>query len=295
MRDALRQKSVFFALIREFFASQDVVEVHTSKLLKNPTTDVYIDSLSVEINRGIGLGQMRYLHSSPELEMKKLISNGSGDIYQICTVFRDNEHGEQNTNEFSLLEFYRLGFDMHQLIDDVANLLKKLGFVDPIRKISYAQAFLEFAEIDIFNTDFLTLKGIAKKHQLNSDFDWIEDLQIFLFTYLIEPKLAQIPICFVYDYPSGQSALAKVRNGVAHRFELYINGVEIANGYDELQTQNDYQNQFEREIKKRQSLKKQEISIDKEFLKQLKTPLPQCSGVAIGLDRMLSQIQKNAL
>lgn len=295
MRDALRQKSDFFALIREFFASQGVVEVHTPKLLENPTTDVYIDSLSVEINRGIGLSQMRYLHTSPELEMKKLIASGSGDIYQICTVFRDNEQGEQNTNEFSLLEYYRLGFDMHQLIDDVANLLKKLGFADPIRKISYAQAFLEFADIDILNTDFITLKDIAKKHQLSSDFEWIEDLQIFLFTYLVEPKLAQIPICFVYDYPSGQSALAKVCDGVARRFELYINGVEIANGYDELQTQGDYQTQFEREIKKRQLLKKQATAIDNKFLKHLDNPLPQCSGVAIGLDRMLSQIQKNAL
>lgn len=290
MRDALKRRADFLALIRQFFADQGVVEVHTPKLLKHPTTDVYIDSIDCKINRDIGLIQKRYLHTSPELEMKKLLSNGSGDIYQICSVFRDNEQGEQNTNEFTLLEYYRLGFDRHQLMDDVACLIRKLGVKSPIEKISYAQAFLQFADIDILNTDFSHLKKIAKSRGITSDFEYLEDLQIFLFTDLVEPSLKQIPVCFVYDYPACQSALARVVDGVAYRFELYINGVEIANGYDELQSAQDYQKCFMREINKRHALGKFSMEIDQDFLSILQRPIPQCSGVAIGIERLLSQI-----
>ena len=290
MRDALNQRAHFLALIRQFFLEQDVVEVQTPKLLKHPTTDVYIDSISCQVNEAIGLSQNCYLHTSPELEMKKLLAHGSGDIYQICSVFRDNEQGKQNTNEFTLLEYYRLGFDSHQLMDDVAQLIHKLGIRAPVKKISYAQAFLKFADIDILNTDFSNLKKIAKSRGITSDFEWLEDLQIFLFTDLVEPALKEIPVCFIYDYPACQSALARVEGDVAYRFELYINGVEIANGYDELQNAQDYHTCFTREADKRRVLGKFAMDIDQDFLSELCRPIPQCSGVAIGIERLLSQI-----
>lgn len=290
MRDALKRRADFLALIRRFFLDQGVVEVQTPKLLKHPTTDVYIDSISCKANQDIDLTQEFFLHTSPELEMKKLLSKGSGDIYQVCSVFRDNEQGKQNTNEFTLLEYYRLGFDHHQLMDDVACLLHKLGVKAAVKKISYAQAFLQFADIDILNTDFSDLKKIAQSRGITSDFEYLEDLQIFLFTDLVEPALKQISACFIYDYPACQSALAKVAGDVAHRFELYINGVEIANGYDELQQAKDYQNCFMREINKRHALGKFSMEIDQGFLSALQPPIPQCSGVAIGIERLLSQI-----
>jgi lysyl-tRNA synthetase class 2 len=276
--------------IRNFFDEQGLIEVQTSVLLDYPTTDVYIDSIRNVINEQIDLKAIRYLHTSPELEMKKLLANGSGDIYQICPVFRDNEQGERNFNEFTLLEYYRLGFDIHQLMDDMTQLLSALGIGCGVSKLSYTQAFSEYADIDILNTEFDALKGIARVHGLSTDFEWIEDLQILLFTHLIEPKLKDLPLCFIYDYPASQSALAKVVGRVAHRFELYLNGVEIANGYDELQDASSYQQCFTTEINKRSTLGKTPIDLDENFLLHLGNPIPQCAGVAIGIERLLSQI-----
>ena len=290
MREDLKKYSDFLQKIRHYFNNQSVLEVQTSALLNTPATDVYIDSLSMKLNQGIDIEQTRYLHTSPELEMKKLLANGSGDIYQICEVFRDNEQGYQNFNEFTMLEYYRLGFDIHQLMDDMVQLLKTLGVEYRASKLSYAQAFFEYGDIDILNTDFAALKVIAKAHSLSTDFEWVEDLQILLFTHLIEPKLKDLPLCFVYDYPTTQSALAIVEGEVAHRFELYMNGVEIANGYDELQEAGAYRCCFVDEIDKRSTLGKTLVDLNEDFLLSLSDSLPQCSGVAIGINRLLSKI-----
>lgn len=277
--------------IRQFFDEQDLIEVQTPQLFDCPISDVYIDSVKVKINKDISL-ESKYLHTSPELAMKKLLANGSGDIYQICQVFRDNEQGEQNFNEFTILEYYRLGFDIHALMYDITNLLKSLGFSKSAARFSYAQAFHKFAGIDILNTNFNNLKKIAKSHELCTDFNWVEDLQILLFTHLVEPKLKILPLCFIYDYPQSQSALAKVDGQVAQRFEMYMSGIEVANGYDELQNAQDYQACFEREINKRLVLGKMPVDMDKDFLLNLQSPLPQCSGVAIGIERLMSNLLK---
>ncbi|HCJ87367.1 MAG TPA: EF-P lysine aminoacylase GenX, partial [Gammaproteobacteria bacterium] len=217
-------------------------------------------------------------------------ANGSGDIYQICQVFRDNEQGSHNFNEFTMLEYYRQDFDIHQLMDDITQLLKTLGIDSQVTKLSYAQAFFEYGDIDILNTDFAALKVIARTHGLSIDFEWIEDLQIFLFTHLIEPKLKDLSLCFIYDYPAVQSALAIVEGKVSHRFELYINGVEVANGYDELRHANEYQVVFEQEIEKRRTLKKYTPDLNKGYLEAVQSSLPQCAGVAIGMVRLFSEI-----
>lgn len=290
MRQALIKKAKLLGKIRAFFANQNVLEVQTPYLLNNAATDVYIDSLSIDLNQAINLGKTQYLHTSPELEMKKLLANGSGDIYQICQVFRDNEQGLQNTNEFIMLEYYRLDFDIHQLMNDMVQLLKALSVDIQISKLSYAQAFFEYGDIDILNTDFPALKVIAKTHGLTTDFEWIEDLQILLFTHLIEPKLQGLPLCFIYDYPKEQSALARVEGQIAHRFELYMNGVEIANGYDELRHADEYKAVFEQETEKRSVLKKNIPDLNSDYLQSIQPSLPKCAGVAIGVERLLSQI-----
>ncbi|NYT52531.1 MAG: EF-P lysine aminoacylase GenX [Candidatus Vesicomyosocius endoextente] len=290
MRNTLINKQLIIQKIREFFRKQEVLEVQTPILQNTSTSDVYIDSISLTINSDIGIQSIQYLHTSPELEMKKLLAQGSGDIYQICQVFRNNEYGEQNFNEFTLLEYYRLGFDIHQLMDDIVNLLQMLGVQDKVYQLSYAQVFSQYANIDILNTDIGSLKIIASKLGLSTDSIWIEDLQMLLFVHLVEPKLKNLPLCFIYDYPKSQSTLAKVRNQVAKRFELYLNGVEVANGYDELQTKDEYQQVFICENNKRKQFSKLISEIDVSFLSKLSKPLPQCTGVAIGINRLLTQI-----
>jgi lysyl-tRNA synthetase class 2 len=276
--------------IREFFYSHKVTEVKTPSLLLSPTTDVYIDSIEVKVNQAISRSAELYLHTSPELEMKRLLSKGSGDIFQICQVYRDNEYGKNNSNEFTMLEFYRIDFDMHHLMESIVDLLAALGKTEAITKISYAQAFFEYGNIDILNTDLKGLKKIANSLGLSSNYDWAEDLQTLLFVHLIEPKIRQIPICFIYDYPKEQAALAKIEGSVAHRFELYLNGVEVANGYQEIQTANEYRDRFTTEIYKREKISKKISLVDEEFLKDIKDGLPNCSGVAIGIERLFSTI-----
>ena len=276
--------------IRDFFYSRNVVEVVTPSLLVSPATDVYIDSIEVSVNHALSKSSKFYLHTSPELEMKRLLSRGSGDIFQICQVFRDNEHGRINSNEFTMLEYYRVGFDMHQLIDEIKDLLIALGKDDAIKKMSYAQVFSDIAKIDILNSDFEDLKNILESHGLNSDYDYIEDMQMVLFVHLIEPKLKTIPVCFIYDFPKQQAALAQIDGLVAHRFEMYIKGTEIANGYQEIQTSKEYRDRFEIELGKRKSLSKSIGSLDEDFLDDLEDGLPPCSGVAIGIDRLFTSL-----
>ena len=276
--------------IREFFYSHKVTEVQTPSLLLSPTTDVYIDSIEVKVNQAISRSAELYLHTSPELEMKRLLSKGSGDIFQICQVYRDNEYGKNNSNEFTMLEFYRIDFDMHHLMENIVDLLAALGKTEAITKISYAQAFFEYGNIDILNTDLKGLKKIANSLGLSSNYDWAEDLQTLLFVHLIEPKISQIPICFIYDYPKEQAALAKIEGSIAHRFELYLDGVEVANGYQEIQTANEYRDRFNTELYKRDKISKKTSLVDEEFLKEIKDGLPNCSGVAIGIERLFSTI-----
>jgi len=273
--------------IRDFFYSRQVIEVVTPSLLDAPTTDVYIDSIKVSVNHALSKSSKFYLHTSPELEMKRLLSKGSGDIFQICQVFRDNEQGNINSNEFTMLEFYRVDFDMHQLMDEIQELLVVLGKNDPVQKMSYAQAFFDFSDIDILNSDIEELKKILQSLGLNSDYDWIEDMQTVLFVHLIEPKLKDIPVCFIYDFPKHQAALAQIDGLVANRFEMYIKGIEIANGYQELQSSEDYRSRFNQELMKRKKLSKSIPAIDEQFLKELSSSaLPFCSGVAIGIERL---------
>ena len=287
----LIKRSQLIKRIRNFFDSQGLLEVQTSTLIDNPTTDVYIDSICATVNAEVGPKTIKYLHTSPELEMKKLLSEGCGDIYQICQAFRDNEYGKNNFNEFTMLEYYRVGFEIHDLMDDIANLLNSIGVNIKPEKISYSQAFNDYGDIDILKVDFEQLKNIASGLGLTNDFLFIEDLQMLLFTHLIEPKLKYIPVCFIYDYPKSQSALAKTNGDIALRFELYLNGIEIANGYDELQDPETYRQRFIKENNKRKLMDKKICSIDYDFLSKIQNIIPQCSGVAIGIDRLLSQIK----
>jgi lysyl-tRNA synthetase class 2 len=276
MKDLVRYAQ-FLATIRTFFMQENILEVQTKSLLNYPTFDANIDSIQVDVNKKIAK-KSYYLHSSPELEMKKLLASGSGDIYQICKVYRDNEIGQRNFNEFTMLEYYKLGIDELKLSKNVVKLLNFVGISGEVARFSYREIFQKFAGFEV-NTDFQSLKNIATQHQLSTDFDNIADLQDLLFVHFVEQKLQQFDICIIYDYPASQSALAKVEDGIAKRFEIYIKGVEVANGYKELTTADEY----------RQRLSEQG-GTNPEFIQSLQHNLPECSGVALGVDRIFSQL-----
>jgi lysyl-tRNA synthetase class 2 len=276
MKDLVRYAQ-FLATIRTFFMQENILEVQTKSLLNYPTFDANIDSIQVDVNKKIAK-KSYYLHSSPELEMKKLLASGSGDIYQICKVYRDNEIGQRNFNEFTMLEYYKLGIDELKLSKNVVKLLNFVGISGEVARFSYREIFQKFAGFEV-NTDFQSLKNIATQHQLSTDFDNIADLQDLLFVHFVEQKLQQFDICIIYDYPASQSALATVEDGIAKRFEIYIKGVEVANGYKELTTAAEY----------RQRLLEQG-GTNPEFIQSLQHNLPGCSGVALGVDRIFSQL-----
>lgn len=286
MQQYLKNKYIFKKTICDFLTNRDIIEVQTPILESYAINDVYIDSLSINANKAINKAQKYYLHTSPELAMKELIAQGSGDIYQICQVFRDNEYGQYNSNEFTMLEWYRINFTMDKLISEVAELITIFMPQQKIHKISYQQAFLEFANIDIQASNLATLKTIAQQHKLTTDWLDITTGQMLLFVHLVEPKIKKLPICFIFDYPKNQAALAQIQNNVAKRFELYIYGIEIANGYQELQQTAEYRQRFLAQAQQRQQLGKKNIKINEQFLTNIKNGLPKCSGVALGFSRL---------
>ncbi|PLW84264.1 EF-P lysine aminoacylase GenX [Kineobactrum sediminis] len=287
----LRQRAGLLALIREFFAERGVLEVETPLLCRSGITDPAIEPLQVCSGRSIG-ADGRYLQTSPEYAMKRLLAAGSGSIYQVCKAFRDGEAGARHNPEFTLLEWYRPGLDHHQLMVEVADLVCHCLGPRPWQALSYRDLFLESLDIDPFSASVDTLCGIARGHfdvgNLEGDRDLWLDL---LLTHAVEPWLAGRGICFVYDYPASQAALARIveRDGywVAERFELYVDGLELANGYHELGDEREQRARFEADNRLRRQRGLATRPLDEQLLAALAAGLPACSGVALGMDRLL--------
>jgi lysyl-tRNA synthetase class 2 len=287
----LKKRAELLQQIRAFFHARQVVEVETPVMSAAGNTDPNIDSVVCDSG-----DKAFYLHTSPEFAMKRLLAAGSRSIYQICKVFRDNEHGRYHSPEFSMLEWYRLGFDHHALMDEVETLLKVLLVDTQIqegRRISYQQACVKHAGFDplsISNKDLISEAarlGFSDVQGLGeADRDaWLE----LLFDQVVVPKLPNNTIVFIYDYPASQAALAKIRadEGVAERFEVYIDGIELANGFHELTDAAEQRQRFETENMTRLEQGKQPVKIDEHFLAALQSGLPECAGVALGIDRLL--------
>ncbi len=229
--------------------------------------------------------------------MKRLLCSGSGPIYQVCKVFRDGESGRFHNPEFTLLEWYRPGMDHHQLMDEVAALIEVLmPEVGEELRISYRELFLKHLSIDPLAAseaelrDTAVAQGVAGANQLQLDSKdaWLD----LLLTHCIEPRMAT-GLCFVYDYPPSQASLAQIRAGespVAERFELYVNGMEMANGFHELADAVEQRQRFEKDMEKRDQLGLPSAPLDTRFLAALENGLPPCAGVALGIDRLLMQI-----
>ena len=261
--------------IREFFYQRQVLEVETPVLCQAPVIDPNIEPIQA---------QGRYLHTSPEYAMKRLLCADSGDIFQIAKVFRCGEAGQRHNPEFSMLEWYRVDWDHWQLMDEVAELLRlifKQSF--PRLDLSYTDALRQFAQIKWADCDdgAVRAKGIELAGaDLELDRDgWLD----IIMSHQVEPNLPQDTLVFIYDYPPSQAALSKVRvdesSAHAERFEVFLNGVELANGYHELTDHQEQKKRFFDESKGR--------DIDQRLLQAMASGMPECAGVAMGLDRIL--------
>jgi len=288
--DKLKARAEILAEIRRYFAEQHVLEVSTPVLSFAGNTDPAIESFKTSSSK------TQYLHTSPEFFMKRLLVEGSGSIYQICNVFRQGESGRYHNPEFSMLEWYRLDFDYQQLMDDVVALIHAVSDKTPeVLKLSYQQAFKSLG-IDPHTASEQQLTKLAEEQGIslqgmggmNRD-DWLN----LLMSHVIEAGFDKEKLTFIYDYPASQASLAKVRKDkypVAERFELYWGGVELANGFTELQDADEQRWRFNHDNQRRLKVGHEPVPVDEKFLQALAKGLPACSGVALGLDRLLMVI-----
>ncbi len=272
----LRLRAEILAKIRAFFADRGVLEVETPLLSAATVTDPHLHSFYTAKKK-------YYLQTSPEFGMKRLLAAGSGAIYQICKAFRDEEKGRQHNPEFTMLEWYRPGFDHHDLMDEMDSFLQQVLNIFPGDRLSYADVFQKHLDINPHTASVSLLQEKAKQQELifaETDKDtWLQ----LLISHCIEPHLGKERPTFLYDFPASQAALAKIKNGVAERFEVYINGVELANGYHELTGAKEQEKRFLSDLKKR----KEPVEYDKNLLAALTHGLPDCACVAVGIDRLV--------
>jgi len=293
-REMLLKRSRFFQQVRDFFASCQVLEVDTPVLSTVTATDPYLDSYEV-INPSAP-GQPLYLLTSPEHAMKRLIADGSGAIFQITKALRRDEAGSRHNPEFAMLEWYRPGFTLMELQAEVEALLRYMGYPGQIHSLSYREAFKSACALDPFDAVeselFYQAEKVSRLPAADMSLDTALDV---LMSHQVEPSLKALGAVFVYDYPASQAALAKVardKDGtlVAKRFELYINGIEVANAYDELSDPVEQQARFEVDNAVRRALGKGVIPIDQRLIQALPT-MPDTSGIALGLDRLLMVLE----
>lgn len=287
----MQARMAMYAAIRAFFAEQNVQEVETPILSPYGSTDVHIDSFVTQWNK-----KPLYLQTSPEFSMKCLLADGLGDCFQIAKVFRHEAAGRHHRPEFTLLEWYRVGFNLQRLIDEVGLLVKylvpHLAHL-PIEQLTYADAFATI-EVNPHGDDLATLKakttalvGYCPNLSDHRD-EWLD----FLLVTRIEPQLGQGRLTFLTHYPASMAALSRKstdRQGhaVAERFELYYQGIELANGFDELTNAEEQLARFEADNAARVQLGKPEILLDSTLIAALRQGIPDCAGVAVGLDRLL--------
>ena len=283
-RATLQLRAQILAKIRAFFTRRDVLEVETPLLSHSTNPAPHLHSFITKYQT-----RNLYLQTSPEFAMKRLLASGSGDIYQICKAFRDGEEGKLHNPEFTILEWYRINFNHHELMDEMEQFLHFVLNAASARRITYRELFLQHLGVDPFGeTDELKKIALAKGlgADLANDHDtWLQ----LLLTHFIEPNLGQKHPVFVYDFPASQAMLAKINPDnpkVAERFEVYFKGMELANGFHELNNPQEQRQRFEEENKKRAQLNLPVIPLDENFLASLEH-LPPCAGVAVGIDRLI--------
>ena len=280
--------------IREFFYARNVLEVDTPLLSNGTVTDEHLDAFDTQFNfASSGKPTTLYLQTSPEYAMKRLLCADSGSIYQVCKAFRHEGEGRWHNPEFTMLEWYRLGFDHFALMDEVDALLQETLNTASADKMTYQKAFQTYLNIDPLSADNDVLLKAMEEQNIDihapQNLSYDSKLQL-LFSYVIEPKIGNEKPCFIYDFPASQAALAKlspVDERVAERFEVYYQGAELANGFHELSAAKEQRLRFETDNRKREEHGLPTKPIDENFLSALDAGLPPCAGVALGIDRLL--------
>ena len=295
-RAQLAARARLLAAIRSFFAERGVLEVETPVLSQAATTAPHLHSFVTRLDGVAGAPVPLYLQTSPEFAMKRLLAAGSGPIYQLCKVFRNGERGPRHNPEFTLLEWYRPGWALESLMDEVEALLRRLleaRCPDAIERVSYRELFVRHAGIDAVTADAGALRdclrGYGHAPVEGLDPDDPDPWRDLLLTHVIEPRLTGRAL-FVYDYPASQAALARLNPAdprVAERFELFVDGVELANGFRELTNADEQRRRFEAELAARARAGLPPVPVDQRLLAALEAGLPECSGVAVGVDRLL--------
>jgi lysyl-tRNA synthetase class 2 len=289
--DALRRRAGIINRIREFFAERGVLEVDTPSLSHAAVSDPFLHPFATEyVPEGGGQAAMLYLHTSPEYPMKRLLAAGSGAIWQLCKVYRNGEIGRRHNPEFSMLEWYRPGFDHHQLMDEVDALVRAVLAGESARRVTYAAVFAEHTGLDIHQCSDADLQSLAAARcgfqgELSRD-----GYLNLLFSECVEPRL-QAPT-MVYAFPASQAALARVVEGddrvpSAARFEMFVKGMELANGYFELTDADEQLRRFEADQAQREALGIAALPIDMPMVDALRSGMPSCAGVALGVDRLV--------
>ena len=282
----LRARARIYAEIRAYFASRECLEVDTPLLSPCTNPDPQIASIEAD-NQGNRL----YLQTSPEFAMKRLLAAGSGSIYQICHAFRAGERGRRHRPEFTLLEWYRVGYDYQRLMDEIEDLIDHLSNRrNAYRRVRYAELFDEYLGIDIDSMGIDEFRALCATRIPGTDSRGygIDDCLDLLLSLEIAPRLEGF--VFVTDYPLSQASLARVSGAdaaVAERFELYHDGLELANGFSELTDARLQRERFIADNRVREQRDQPRYPLDELMLAALAQGLPECAGVALGLDRLL--------
>ena len=289
----LRLRAELLAATRNFFAARGVLEVDTPALVHHAVTDRHIHSAQVQLP---GHGAALFLHTSPEYAMKRLLAAGSGDIYQIAHVFRGDEASRLHNAEFTLVEWYRCGYSMQQLMHEVAQLaalLLQLPCDAPFECLSYQQAFQRALDCDPLTASDTALRALALRQRLDPQLAarcGRDELLDWLMGSVVGPGLGLDRLCFVHRYPASQAALARLDGDdarVALRFELYYRGIELANGFEELTDAGQQRERFQADRAQRLECGLPAPQIDQALLDALAAGLPPVAGVAMGFDRLL--------
>lgn len=292
----LQKRAELLAQIRSFFARARVMEVETPLLGRHGVTDLHIECIEARV-----CGETRYLQSSPEYFMKRLLAAGSGSIYSLGKVFRDEEQGRRHRPEFTLLEWYRPGWDEQQLMAEIALLIQSLAETLtgethlPIHSLSYAEVFRQTLDINPHSCELSQLQALAAQ---TCGGDWRGESRATLLDLLFSTQVeARLPggLVFVHGYPACMAALARLGKNpggetIARRFELFLNGMELGNGYFELTDAVEQRKRFEADQALRAAHGKKAMAGDDALLAALSHGLPSCAGVAIGVDRLLMQL-----
>ncbi|MDG2348229.1 MAG: EF-P lysine aminoacylase EpmA [Gammaproteobacteria bacterium] len=291
----LQARADLYKKIRSFFDTRGVMEVETPLMTPYTVTDPHVHSIDLKLS-----DQTWFLQTSPEYMMKQLLALGCKDIYQICKAFRSDDFAQFHQPEFSMLEWYRIDYDYQTLMQEVVAMIRTV--FDPLRVAYYAyeDLFNEVLGVNPLTATCEELREIACLHLEDHAFmDFAEftltDWQQYLFSQLVEPVLSDVPCAMVYNFPISHSSLAKPSDNdprVSERFEMYLNGVECANGFSELVSDEGCIARFKADMRRRERLGMPGVSVDQNFIEAMRVGLPKCAGVSIGLDRLLMVLTK---